>query len=251
MRPLTKMVIYADSSSQETGRLIYLRKNERLILRVEGRSPNDDPASFQIKFGGSFIALAPEKTIAEPTVAGSNQTSESGVRVNSVGTIIEVIQKPIPAKAPKSTGKAPPVAAVPEGGVAKTKPKERSGPPKKVTEPIAATVSENETATPVVEVPKKPSPKPPIKRKPPAKPKQTTAKRSKPPEKAPETPAEPVPDPLASIWLVIELKDGNTIRRPMSEVMKFNVEKGVLVVVARNGKIVRYPILDVAKVTIE
>src|SRR5438477_348479 len=35
LRPLTKMVIYADGGVNETGRLIYLRKPEKLLLRVE------------------------------------------------------------------------------------------------------------------------------------------------------------------------------------------------------------------------
>ena len=58
LRPLTKMVIFAEGGPSETGRLIYMRKPERLILRVQGRPPDDDPATFQIKFGGSFIAMA-------------------------------------------------------------------------------------------------------------------------------------------------------------------------------------------------
>src|SRR5205085_1291034 len=57
MLPLTKMVFYPDIDTTETGRLIYLRKPERLLLRVQGRPPGDDPATFKIRFGGSFIAL--------------------------------------------------------------------------------------------------------------------------------------------------------------------------------------------------
>ena len=75
MVPLAKMVVYADTSVSETGRLIYLRKPERLLLRVQGRTPNDDPASYLVKFGGSFIALAPQKEIEGPTVAATDPTT--------------------------------------------------------------------------------------------------------------------------------------------------------------------------------
>jgi hypothetical protein len=46
-------------------------------------------------------------------------------------------------------------------------------------------------------------------------------------------------------------KDGTTIERPMSEVLRFTVDKGVLTVISKDGRIGRYSILDVAKVTIQ
>jgi hypothetical protein len=86
LRPLTKVSVYADRGETETGRVVYLRKPEKLLLRVQGRSPNDDPGKFRFKFAGSFIAasadvpLPPElpkvpsemvaaarPTVAEPT----------------------------------------------------------------------------------------------------------------------------------------------------------------------------------------
>ena len=57
LRPLSKIVFYADYQNNETGRVLYLRKRERLLLRVQGRTPNDDPASYVIKFAGSFLAV--------------------------------------------------------------------------------------------------------------------------------------------------------------------------------------------------
>jgi hypothetical protein len=67
----------------------------------------------------------------------------------------------------------------------------------------------------------------------------------------PATPETKVPDPLEKVNLVILFKDGKTIQRPMSEVLRFTVDKGVLTVIAKDGSIGRYSILDVAKVTIE
>lgn len=100
LRPLTKITVYADSSNNETGRVVYLRQPAKLILRIEGRTPNDDAATFQVKFAGSFAAstaVVAENTNA-PEVKSNNETD---VRVNSVGTIIEI--KPKPAPTPKTT----------------------------------------------------------------------------------------------------------------------------------------------------
>jgi len=98
LRPLTKIVIYPDADRAETGRLLYLRKPEKLILRVQGRTPGDEPASFQIKFAGSFVALASDADDAAPKVESATDT---GVTVNSVGTIIATRPKPKPT--PKAT----------------------------------------------------------------------------------------------------------------------------------------------------
>ena len=95
LRPLTKIVIYADSSDNETGRVIYLRKPEKILMRIQGRSPNDDPATFQIKFAGSFIASSETETDA-PKLPEVTRENESGVIVNSVGTIIGIKPKPTP-----------------------------------------------------------------------------------------------------------------------------------------------------------
>lgn len=255
LRPLTKMVIYPDSTVVETGRLIYMRRSERLILRIEGRSPNDDPATFRIKFGGSFVALAAEKGVEAPTIkdAGENET---GIRVNSVGTIIEVIPK---AK--------PPIAAV------ETKPSRTVSVAKETPAGTQAIGQKSDPKTPVVVVTEAPEVKTvfggrnPISGKSvetvakPAEPKakttttrtaktNTSARPTK-PTKPTDPPAEKKPDPLASIRLIVQLKTGETIERPMNEVLKFSVDKGVLTVIQKDGKISKYSIFDVAKVTIE
>ncbi|MEP6847575.1 MAG: hypothetical protein ABI999_01875 [Acidobacteriota bacterium] len=106
LRPLSKIVVYSDTSETETGRVIYLRKPEKLILRVEGRTPNDDPATFRLKFAGSFVAAAEtdERQLDLPDVKLDKNTS--GIQVNSVGTIVAVTPKP------KRTPKPPPIASV-------------------------------------------------------------------------------------------------------------------------------------------
>ncbi|MGH9819191.1 MAG: hypothetical protein ACRD43_03395, partial [Pyrinomonadaceae bacterium] len=88
LKPLSKIVVYADISDTETGRVIYLRQPAKIILRVEGRTPNDDPAIFKLKFAGSFVASTDigEQEPDLPEVTGANN---SRTKVNSVGTVIE------------------------------------------------------------------------------------------------------------------------------------------------------------------
>jgi hypothetical protein len=265
MTPLAKMVIYADSDSTETGRLIYLRKPEQLLLRIQARTPNDDPATFRIKFGGSFIALSPQKTEAAPTVAkvGAN---EPGVKVDSVGRIVAIVPKPQPT--PKIV--EPPL--IKEQPVAKENPK--TGPVKTVakTTPPAArkpapkkpagtgTVYENETAKVTVEpaLESKPEEKkvtPPVTK--PAKPPARTVSKPAPKKADPgatvetERPEPKSADPLASVRLVIKMKDGTVFWIAMNEVLKFTVDKGVMTVIAKSGSVTRYNILDVEKTTIQ
>ncbi len=57
LRPLAKITILSANSKTETGRVIYLRKPEKLLLRIEGRTLNDSPATFKVKFAGSFVAI--------------------------------------------------------------------------------------------------------------------------------------------------------------------------------------------------
>ena len=76
-------------------------------------------------------------------------------------------------------------------------------------------------------------------------------KTNQPPCEKPAEPKEPVVDPLASIHLVIDLKNGRSLQRAMNEVFKYSVNKGILTVILKDGSITRYPILEVAKVTIQ
>jgi hypothetical protein len=94
LNPLTKITLFADNSESETGRVVYMRKPEKLILRIQGRSPNDDPATFQIKFAGSFEPLDSVANKNENDFPTINATNQGSVKVNSVGTIIEEPPKP-------------------------------------------------------------------------------------------------------------------------------------------------------------
>jgi hypothetical protein len=272
LKPLTKIVVYGDLSENETGRVLYFRKPEKLILRIQGRTPGDETATFRIKFAGSFVASTQTDAPAEPALPSLTAKSDSGIRVNSVGTIVAVI--------PKATPTPVAVATVTE---------ERDEEEKKKDEVTASEKSEEKPAdTAAVEPEKKvevvvtenvplgdekvTAPKPPGTargRRKPAPPVATVFKdktetdtgaaaappktrRTTPPKTTPpKTTTEKAPDPLEKINLVIEFKDGSKIERPMSEVLRFSVDKGVLTVIAKDGSIGRYSILTVDKVTIQ
>jgi hypothetical protein len=256
LRPITKIAVFADSSDRQTVRTIYLRKDEKLILRIEGKTPNDDDATYKIKFEGSFIAANDTKKdeVEAPKVKSK---TDSDVVVNSVGTIIEVKPKPTPtptveiAKIEKP--KTPKVKPAPKPKVEKT-------PKVKPTEETAKT-EENKESTETPATPK-PSVKPPKVKKPKVEtaenlpqPEKTKTPKPEKPKKTPKPKAEPKPNSSAAlegIKLLVELKDGTKFERPMSEVLRVNVDKeGILTIVTKDGKIERYSILDVAKMTIQ
>ena len=280
LRPLSKITIYADASG-ETGRIVYLRQPTKLILRIEGRTPNDNPATYRIKFAGSFApaeATAERADSAAPQIKSDNQTD---VRVNSVGTIIEIKTKPI-AQPKETIAETKPVKTTKAGAEEKTEISEVETEPKKADDQTTRTEREStiesqkdSTATAIAdEVPKKETleienPKldspakieetvessAPVKKKTVSRKKavgketvvETTPKASVKPKVIKPIPASA----LENIRLVILFKDGTKIERPMSDVLKVGVDKGVLTVIAKGGQINRYSILDVEKMTIE
>jgi hypothetical protein len=248
LRPVTKIALFADSSNNQTVRTIYLRKDEKLILRIEGKTPNDDDATYKIKFEGSFAAITDAKTVEVEAPKVKSKT-DSDVVVNSVGTIIEVKQKPTPE--PKVE-----IAKVEKIKIPKT-PRVKPTPKPKAEKPK---VEETETAGEVSNT-QKPSVKPAKVKKPKVEtaenlPKPETPKPEK-PKKMPKPKVQPKPKSetaaaLESVKLLVELKDGTKYERPMSEVLRVNVDKdGMLTIVTKDGKIERYSILDVAKMTIQ
>ena len=289
LRPLTKIVVYADYGENETGRVLYFRKPEKMILRVQGLSPGEDPATFRIQFAGSFVASRLSEPSSDPELPSVTAKNDSGIRVNSVGTIVEVIpkatptpravptvaesvvaEKPEPAKPESETEakaetevKTPPMneeapkkleVAVTENIPAppdETKPtSRRRGQRRTPPKPAPAEAAAEKPADTPETVAEIPAEKSPVTTEPettaPAKP--PTSRRTTKTTKPAETKA---PDPLASINWVIQFKDGSTVQRPMSEVLRFSVDKGILTVIAKDGSIGRYSILDVAEVTIK
>jgi len=270
LQPLAKIVIYADLAETETGRVIYLRKPEKILLRVQGRTPGDDAASIRLKFAGSFVASTATE-VEQPALPKVIAQTDSGVRVNSVGTILP---KPTPTEAERAAASAkikaetetPPDSATPTQAAAnkqedaKVEETEREE-SKKVEVVVTDETGENKVATSAPTKAK--STKAARVRRPAAETKQpeadvenAKAESTEKPKavkasKREKTPEPPKVDPLANIRLVVSFKDGTKIERPMSEVQRFSVDKGQLTVISKDGSIGRYSLLDVAKVTIE
>ena len=274
LRPLTKMVMYADAASSETGRVVYLRKPETILLRIEGRTPGDAEATYRVKFAGGFLgSKAPDVTPEVPKVSSETQSS---VRVNSVGTIIEIIPKPTPE------AKETPFAEVEERAASPERSAELKAPIKtaetKDVQPVAEPAPPRQSV--VVTDPLRESAKgktPPRRNnraridrdtRPPVEEKQRDVADAD--RKTEETAAEPArptassrrsarpkaekmeePDPMANVRLVIRFKDGSVIERPMTEVSRFSVERATLTVISKDGTTGRYRMAEVAGVSIE
>ena len=307
LKPKTKITVYADSADNETGRVIYMRKPELLLMRIQGRTPNDDPANYQIKFAGSFgpaSAIASNSDSELPTV---DVKSEGTVRVNSVGTIIEEPAKAesteedldltdavgdVDAETEKKTETPDTSERDSDTSTKSKKPKEKTKdtekldqPTLKKTEPVkeadipatfdptksvekrieeASKVKKTEV---LVEDPFKDLKKPEnekrsdvtveIKEKNTIPSALVTIERVKPEEPkaakelTPEEEAKLKTAALKRIQLVITLKDGKKFEKRMSRVSSFNVFDGVLKVVGIDGKVTRFSILDIEKITIQ
>jgi hypothetical protein len=248
LQPLLKFSVYAGTSSPVT-KSIYLRKQEDLILRVEGRTPNDDDAVYRIHFGGSFepITSGPLAEHEDAEQPGTMVASgKGGRRVSSVGARIEE-----------------PVTEVAETAKPEPTPVESSEPRKAGTKPAR----NRSTRRPA---PRRTRPTEP------ARPEETAAKpetESKRPAKLPENEAIP---PRRVRWpakrsatardtakptitqepeesgprLLIETNDGTFVDRYMSSVRRVTVENGQVVVVGKDGKIQRIPLANVVRMTI-
>lgn len=245
LRPLLKLTLYAETSAPAT-KGIYLRKRENLILRVEARSPNDDEGTYRLSFGGSFEPIvggpdiAETETPAQPateTTAGGRKTK----RVSSVGARInepeppatEVAATPTPEPTPEPSPEAKPVEtpkAAEEKAAETAPPAPRNPRGRRQPTPRRTTPRNTETARTPTERP-------------------ASEARSEP---KPETAAEPKPEPPPETGprLVIETNDGTLINRPMSGVKRVTVERGQVVVVGTDGKIDRFLLANVVRVSI-
>src|SRR5689334_411163 len=121
-RPLLKISIYANTIPPEVTKGIYFRSRQILILRVEARSPDDDPGSYRITFGGSFHPFSGGIAVAENTESTSESTtSGSGRRLSSVGATIP--GPPEPKAEEAKTEEKPPETEPPKETEPKPEPK--------------------------------------------------------------------------------------------------------------------------------
>lgn len=266
LRPLLKLTLYAETNAPLT-KGIYLRRREDLVLRVEARSPNDDEGSYQLTFSGSFepivggpdIAATEPATTAQTSASGATKTrrvTSAGARINEPPSEVAVTPTPAPTPEPKpesttdktestdktntarssnpsrrSTGRRTTTRRTPAATPVPKEPDETSKPSS--TTATAETPAESAAGTP------KPKPK-------------TTGRRSNTRTARPvtpqPTPAEPAPD--TGPRLIIETNDGTMLNRSMSGVRRVMVENGQVVVVGKDGKVDRFLLVNVVRMSI-
>ena len=250
LQPLLKFTVYAGSFSPIT-KSIYLRKQEDLILRVEGRTPNDDDAVYKVRFGGAFepitsgpLAEHEDATQLETAVAASGK---GGRRVSSVGARIEeprteVAEAPLPEPTPVESSEAKAAAAKPTPRSSRTRrPAARRTRPAEPAKPEETAAKGKTADKPPVENPES-EPKIPAKGRRPTRRSASARAVAKP--TAPQEPEDSGPR------LIIETSDGTLVDRYMSTVRRVTVENGQVVVVGKDGKIQRIPLASVVRMTI-
>ena len=261
-RPLLKISIYANTIPPEVTKGIYFRSRQILILRVEARSPDDDPGSYRISFGGSFHPFSGGIAVAENTESTSESTtSGSGRRLSSVGATIpgppepkaeeaKTEEKPPETGPPKETEAKPeprpkPTRTTTRGSARNRTPRTPRTKPPETTKPTSESAK---TETPGTETPKTEKPNTAKSRttRPKVEPKPTEGE-GKSGETSGATPPQEQPGP----HLIIEQTDGTRIERPMSTVRRVIVEGGMIVVVLKTGKIERVPMSAVTRMSIE
>ncbi len=250
-RPLMKTTMYATAQSSEITKGIYLRAHQILILRIEARTPSDEPGTYRIRFGGTFTAFSGGIPVAENSTPVENSEKTDPNRLSSVGATIPRPVEEVTAE-PKPSAEKPVEKSTEETESAKTtktvKPtttrRTTSRNPRRGTRPAPAKPStpekteSTETETANKET-KKEEEKPVVSDK-------ATETSSPNSEKAKAQEVAP-----AGAHLIIEEKDGTRIDRPMSTVRRVIVEGGTIVVVLKTGKIERIQLADVAKFAIE
>lgn len=275
-RPLMKTTVYATSRSPSVTKGIYLRAHQLLILRIEARTPNDDPGTYRIHLGGTFepfsggipVAENTESTESAPEKAGANRLSSVGATIPKppaeITETAEAKPSPSPEKtaetseAPKTETEKPATTSrrnttTPPRRGARPTTSRRQPPPKKTEQPKNQTESTPGESTKIepakTDTEKTESSKTEkglVDEKP-----STAKEKSAETTSAEKTKPQDLAVQPAGARLIIEEKDGTRIERPMSTVRRVVIEGPTIVVLLKNGRIERIAMADVAKMTIE
>lgn len=248
LRPLAKLSMYGGDSATSTTKSIYFKRQEALILRVEARSPNDSEGSFRVRFEGSFAPFMGEAREPEPILPATPQASAAGGktrRVTATGARIDepVVEPVEKASEPDTTPGATNETATTE------KATETAQPAATEAEPAPRTTGRRPTR---VRRPRTPRASTRTARNRPA-PTTVESQPSAQPEQPADTATTAAPEPAAPAGprLIIETKDGVRVERYMTNVRRVTVDNGQIVVVLKNGKTERQPMVNVLKMSIE
>lgn len=272
LKPLFKIALYAESATPIT-KGIYLRRREDLILRVQARSPNDDDGIYQLRFGGSFAPViggpeigagdTPAADMPAPATAGkkTRRVSSVGARIEEPAPAVsEVAAAPTPEPTPVETASvepakekpavvetpkpAPPRSARSRRPVGRRGTARATAKPKETATTKKTDTTEGENAEPGSKQPESES----------ATKTATTAKSgrratSESAAKSAEAPSEPEAE--SGPRLIIQTSAGTLINRPMSGVRRVTIENGQVFVVSKDGRTLRIPLANIAKMSIE
>jgi hypothetical protein len=259
-RPLMKTTVYASSQSGEVTKGIYLRTHQILILRVEARTPSDEPGIYHIRFGGTFERFSGGIPVAEASTAESEETGQKtgSNRLSSVGATIprppvektETVEaaEAKPSPSPEKAAEKPPeeTAAAKKPAPGTSRRTTSRPPPRRGTRPTPAkpttSTRKTETAKTETEPPKTETEKP-VEEKP------TPTEKSS--GTTPSSPKSKTQEALPAARLIIEEKDGTRIERPMSTVRRVTIEGNAIVIILKTGKIERVAMANVARMSIE
>jgi len=262
-RPLMKISIYANTIPPEVTKGIYFRTRQILILRVEARSPDDDPGVYRITFGGTFRPFTGGIPVAENSESSvDSTTSRNTRRLSSVGATIpqppepkieeaKPEEKPSGTEPPKESETKPePKPKIPRTTTRGSARNRTPRPKPAETEKPKAEPAKTETSETGTPEPEKPKTERKTAKSRGTKPK-VEPKRAEAEENSGETSAATAPQEQLGPRLIIEQTDGTRIERPMSTVRRVIVEGGTIVVVLKTGKIERVPMSAVARMSIE
>jgi len=258
LRPLLKFSLYAETATP-ISKSIFLRRREDLIVRVQARTPNDDPGTYRLRFGGAFEPItsgplfdAAEAMRSQVATQETASTPGTGRRVTSAGARIEeppaeVAAAPTPEPTPVASPEVTPEeTATPTPEVTKPAPtrtprgrrlpgrRTPTRPPATAKQPEPAETKPETTVTAEVEA--KPSPSP--------------TRPGGPRRRPTEPPATQEAEVESGPRLLIETNDGTLIDRYMSSVRRVTVENGRVLVVGKDGKIDRIPLANVVRMVI-
>lgn len=260
-RPIMKITMYASPLSPEVTKSFYLRSRQVLILRVEARTPNDDPGTYKIHFSGAYEPFSGGIPVAEESAESVSEAARSSERnskqLSSVGARIEA---PLTEPTPKPVEKPAEETANTAPSPSTTKPRSARTTPARSARGRAARTARSKPANKRSEPPKTESEKVETTKaetpEPKAEPVTTgEEKPASPPAEKPPTPEKPVvqetPAPQPGTHLIIVENDGTKIDRPMSTVRRIVIEGGTIVIILKTGRIERVPMSLVARMSIE
>lgn len=246
-RPLTKISIYANTIPPEVTKSLYFRSRQILILRVEARTPNDDPGTYRITLGGSFKPFSGGIPVAESATeqTESEKPGEgSGERLSSVGATLPKPPREVASEEPKPTEpvvekpaeeKSPAPAPSARRGTTRTTPSRPRGrtPRRTRTTPPKTETAKKETEQPKAEESK------------------VKTEETKPVTEEAKSEEKPPQETPPGARLIIEQTDGTRIERPMATVRRLIVEGNVIVIILKTGRTQRIPMSSVARMAIE